>query len=119
MNEKNKVYNSNEGKALNTGGSGNYKYAQPMTISEDFSNFVKEVDKIVQIEEGLENDFQTTCLYHKLQFEDGMCAFYTFASIIISLISYEGKKTNIDHNNYQVFTLVAVTILNLLFCKFI
>lgn len=115
-NEKYRSHNlSDERRVIQT--IGNNEYAQPTTISEDYADFVKEVDKIISIEEGLENDFQTTCLYHKLQFEDGMCAFYTFASIVISLISYEGKKTNIGYESYQIFTLVIVSIFNLLFCK--
>ena len=88
------------------------------TIGADLQKFTYEINEIEQEEEGLENDFKTKCLYHKLQFEDGMTAFYTFAAIITSCISYEGKTTNIDHENYQIFTLVIVTIFNILACKF-
>jgi hypothetical protein len=88
------------------------------TIGADLQKFTYEINEIEQEEEGLENDFKTKCLYHKLQFEDGMTAFYTFASIITSCISYEGKTTNIDHENYQIFTLMITTIFNILACKF-
>lgn len=89
----------------------------PKRVHADYSKFVEEIEEITLIEEGLENDFNTACLYHKLQFEEGMCAFYTIAAIITSCISYEAKKTNIGHDNYQVFTLVLVPIFNILFCK--
>lgn len=88
-------------------------------IKADFSDFCKEIAEITLIEDGLENDFTTKCLYHKLQFEEGMTAFYTFAAIITACISYEAKKTNLEeNNNYQVFTLTMVSIFNVLFCKF-
>lgn len=90
-----------------------------MSIEKDFEIFADEIEEISKIEEGLENDFQTTCLYHKLTFEEGMTAFYTFAAIITACISYEGKRTNLEeNNNHQVFTLSIVSVFNILFCKY-
>lgn len=87
-------------------------------LTADFKNFCNEIDEITRIEDGAKNDFTTKCLYHKLQFEEAMTAFYTFAALITACISYEGKKTILaDNNNYQVFTLIMVSVFNILFCK--
>lgn len=88
------------------------------TLANDYANFTKTIDEITLFEEGLENDFTTAILYHKLQFEEAMSAFYAFAAIVTAIISYEGKKTNgTDYENYQIFTLAMVSIFNILFCK--
>ena len=97
------------------------KFNKKLLQIKEYKDFLDEMEEIRNIEEGLEIDVRTATLYHKLQFEEGMCAFYTFAAIVTSCISYEGKKTNIGENkiiNYQIFTLVVVSVLNILFCKF-
>ncbi len=111
-------YTSKENVSKATGINRGLTREESSNILSDFKDFCQEIDEITLIEDGLENDFTTKCLYHKLQFEEGMTAFYTFAAIITACISYEAKKTNLpENNNYQVFTLTMVSIFNVLFCK--
>lgn len=93
-----------------------YKNQDIVLNNQNFKDFCGKIDYIREIEEGNEDDFATAELFKKNQFEECLSCFYTIASILSSLIYYESRKSN-DNIDLAVFSLVMVSIFNILFCK--